>query len=632
MFARFIFSGLALLTLLALILKSLLLIWSPASFAALTTAQQIEALLWGWRFDFAAASLLWAPSALLCWVSLRLLRLRRLSWLWWWAPAMLLAGMQLADLMYFNDAGRHVGYEVREFIREFGGLFDTAIRQYSLPMLGFGLFGLVSAYLCHRGSVLPARPSMRQIELPLLLALLVAGIGIRGSLTEMPMKPDRAYTIGNPQQALLALNPSYAIISGLLSTKHKIARLHEQLPNPSSAEVAQLAPFMQHANGPYQAPSRKVNIILLLLESWPAEVMLSYNPAAPTNPPVTPQLDALHAEGMRTDGLLSGGRRTVEGFFSTLCSYQNPLEAGVPNTPLQSFSYRCLPELLSQAGWSTAVFQGMHKGETGSFSQQLGIEHSYGKLEMPSASVEMNSWGYQDPDLYRFVLNKAKSEQTPFFYVINNATPHDDKLPSDEPWVFGKESAEARKLSVLHYADQALGEFIRAYEQENLGPTLFVITADHTSGARSGNMGRYWIPFLLYATDGSIPIRHIPGIAGQQDIAPTILEYLGGEAPWFTGRSLLSQQPSGAGYATSGSLGWVSGETVIEYPLQQPDHLTCYNWKQDIAMTKPLPCPPHAAALRDLSWASTWYQQRLLFQGKTQEFGHISPVSLLDEK
>ena len=60
MFARFLFAGLALLALLALLLKSLILLWSPASFAALSSAQQLEAIVWGFRFDLAAACLVWA--------------------------------------------------------------------------------------------------------------------------------------------------------------------------------------------------------------------------------------------------------------------------------------------------------------------------------------------------------------------------------------------------------------------------------------------------------------------------------------------------------------------------------------------------------------------------------------------
>ncbi|MGL5392278.1 MAG: hypothetical protein ACRDA8_13055 [Shewanella sp.] len=75
----------------------------------------------------------------------------------------------------------------------------------------------------------------------------------------------------------------------------------------------------------------------------------------------------------------------------------------------------------------------MHKGETGLLARRLGTQASYGKLEMPAPGVEKNSWGYQDPDLYRFILNKARQESRPFFYMVNNTTTHDDQLPPGEP-------------------------------------------------------------------------------------------------------------------------------------------------------------------------------------------------------
>ncbi|WDO02755.1 LTA synthase family protein [Aeromonas allosaccharophila] len=625
MFARFLLSGLALLALLALLLKSLLLFWSPASFAVLTTTQQLEALLWGFRFDLAAAALLWAPAALLCWLAVRL-GLRRLSWLWWWVPALVLAGLQVADLMYFANAGRHIGYELGEVTREAGSLFTTALKQYPLLMITTLAGALASALLCRRQLRLPARMTIAKTELPLLLTLAVAVLCVRGSLTDLPMKPDRAYAIGNSQQALLALNPVYAMLVSTASADQTGGGtpLYHQLPQPTEPQLA----LLTHLDGrtPYQPPQRKMNIILMLLESWPAELMQSYNPAAPI---VTPHLDALHREGLRTDGLIAGGRRTVEGFFSTLCSYQNPLEAGIPNTPLQDQHYECLPRLLSDAGWSTAIFQGMHNGETGQLAQLLGTQASYGKLEMPPPQVEQNNWGYQDPDLYRFILSKAREESLPFFYMVNNTTTHDDQLPPGEPWLFGDQSNNERQMSVLHYADKALGRFIEEYKQADLGPTLFVITADHTAGERSGHMGRYWIPFLMFATDGSIAPYYQPGIGAQQDIAPTILDVLGGKALWFTGHSLRSEPPRGGIYTASGSIGRVYGEQIVEYPMQDPDKVTCFNWRKDLLLRSPQPCDEQAYRERDLSWATIWYQQTLLFAGKSREYGLLSPQSQL---
>lgn len=627
MFALFLLSGLLLLAFSALLLKSLLLIWSPHTFAMLTIGQQLEALFWGFRFDLAAAALLWAPSALLCWVSVRC-GMRRLHWTWWGVPTVILICLQIADLMYFDNSGRHIGYELAEVSREFGSLLITAVKQYSELMVSIFGVVIVCLLLCRRYICLPPRITVLNTELPFLIMVVIAVFCVRGSLTELPMKPDRVYAIGNPQQALIALNPSYAMLASTFSASRRegVNRpLFHHMPSPSTQLLEQLGHSISASQSVYQPVQKKMNVILMMLESWPAELMRSYNPLAPA---ITPYFDSLHKQGFRTDGLIAGGRRTVEGFFSTLCSFQNPLEAGIPNTSLQALQYECLPKLLSDAGWSTAIFQGMHKGETGQLAQQLGTQASYSKLEMPAPTVEQNSWGYQDPDLYRFILIKAREEKRPFFYMINNTTTHDDQLPPDEPWVFGNKNKSERQMSVLHYADKALGQFIQAYKELNLGPTLFIITADHTAGERSGHMGRYWIPFLVFSTDGTVEPSYQPGIGSQRDIAPTILSVLGAKVPWFTGRSLLQEVPAGGIYAASGTIGRVYGDNIIEYPMNNPEKVTCFNWKTDLQLRNPQVCDRDALHERDFSWATTWYQQTLLFAGKTTKYHLINPSSV----
>lgn len=619
MFFRFLFGGFLTLTLISLLGKATLLLWSPYSFDSLTLTDQLWALLWGIRFDLAAAALLWLPVTLLSYLMLRLGWRHHLSLRTLWAPAMLLLGMQLADLLYFDNSGRHVGYEIKELLPEFASLATTALTSYSLPTFSFLLLLGASGYYSRHRWPANTRPAWRQLDVPLLLWLAIGVVAVRGSLTDMPMKPDRAYAIGNNQQAVLAMAPAYSMLSSLME-KQQAKQLYLQAPAPQPARLTeQLADYLTSHQGSYHSPVKPLNVILFMLESWPAELMRSYNPIAPR---VTPELDKLRTRGITTDGLIAGGRRTVEGFYSALCSQPNPLGGGIPNTFLQSYSYRCLPAMLRDAGWEVAVFQGMHKGATGQFSQQLGVTSSYGKQEMPPATVEQNSWGYQDPDLYRFVLHKAQQEQKPFFYIVNNATTHDDKLPAGEPWVFGKADKAARQMSVMHYADRALGDFIREYEKSGIEHnTLLIFTADHTSGDRSGNMGRYWIPFSLFDTAGTIATQYKSGIGSQMDIAPTILDALGGRAPWFAGQSLLSHQPTGGSYFTEGTLGWVTTNQVVEHSLRDPAEHRCFNWRRDLPLARPEPCDVEAQGHIDFNQSFTWYAQALLFGGKTDSLG-----------
>ncbi len=617
LYLRFLFSGFFVLALLGFLIKSLLIFWAPQMFASLSAGQLIQALVWGFRFDLAAAAMLSMPVAILTYALQRLGLIRHLSLRWFWLPAWAMLGMHLADMMYFDHAGRHLGYEIRELFPELGGLLGTALLQYAPFLIIFVFLGAAGWRLSRRSWQAPA-PRWTRLEIPLLLWLAVGVLAIRGSVSDIPMKPDRAFAIGNELQALLALNPAYGILSSLFE-KNVATPIYLTAPEPDPAFLQQqLDAYLQNRDGPHQPPVKRMNIVLMMLESWPAELVHSYNAASLR---VTPELDALKGRGLSTDGLIAGGMRTTEGFFSALCSYQNPLGQGVPNTSLESHAYRCLPALLRDAGWHVAVFQGTHRGTTGQFSQRLGAESSFGKLDLPKPTIPKNSWGHQDPDLYRFVLEMAKQESRPFFYIINNASTHDAQLPPGESWEFGRETEEQRRMSVLHYADKALGEFLAAYETAGLGPTLFVITADHTAGGRSSTFGYFWIPFSMFATDDTVPNVYKPGIGSQRDIAPTIMDFLGGHAPWFSGRSLLSSPPGGGDYFANGIHGWVQDMNLIEYPMHSPNDLRCYTLNHGTEMQTARDCTRKDEHQRDFLRALTWYSQSLLFSGRTQAFG-----------
>ena len=623
MFFRFLIGAFASLVTASFLLKSTLLIWGADTFKQLPFADQLYALVWGLRFDLAIGGLVLIPIAIGTYLSIRVLKSTALSYAWVVVPIFLLSGIQLGDLIYFDNAGHHVSYEIKELINESSGLLDTALAGYPVSFLTLLAFAIAAFFLAKRRYPLVQKPTLLTLELPFMLGLFICLLFMRGSIRDIPLNTSYAFHAGSPQMATIALTPSFSMVYSLRTQTETLSPIYLTGPKPDAAFLkSNLGLFLQDKQGTYMAPQRKMNVVLFLLESWPAELMRSYNPAAPVT---TPQLDALTQRGLSTDGLMASGTRTVIGVFSSLCSYPSPLDSQIPKTKLQFLDYRCLPELMKDEGWQVSMFQGMFDGLTGELAKKIGVANSFGKLDMPPPTVELNSWGYQDPDIYKFVLQKAKQETKPFFYIINNMTTHDahaKQLPSDEPWVFGKGNKDEMQKSVLHYADRALGDFIKNYESSQLGPTLFVFTADHTAGQRSGNFGRYWIPFSMYATDGSVHKLHKPGVGSQIDVGPTILDALHGHAPWFAGQSLLKHGPSvGGGYFSSGNVGWVRGDIATEYPIKDPSQTTCYHWRQDLTYKTPIACTEDAKKTAAFSYAFTWYSQDLLFAGKTKSFG-----------
>ncbi|PCI02676.1 MAG: hypothetical protein COB79_01830 [Zetaproteobacteria bacterium] len=100
-------------------------IYHQQTVADLSLWQQFYALIWGIRFDMALAM----PMAL---VSLLLHRLSSmffsLSWHWYvvlWMPLIFI--VHTGDTLYFQDSGRHVGYEILAAQGDIFELFQHAL-------------------------------------------------------------------------------------------------------------------------------------------------------------------------------------------------------------------------------------------------------------------------------------------------------------------------------------------------------------------------------------------------------------------------------------------------------------------------------------------------------------------------
>lgn len=599
----------------------------------------VHALLWGLRFDLAIAAFLALLAYLIAYLAKRLLRwdyatvLRRVTYV----AVVFLVLLQGADLMYFSNTGRHLAYEALDAINDASALLGTAISLYWRSLLAE--LGLMAAalWLTHvwlgpsnpHWSGVPQPPAERgwrrvKPELALVAILLASVIMIRGGFQSIPLEPLHAQEIGNTREASLALNGAYNALFFSLSSKE----LHSvPIDFPDNAHTRDIVRALYPDSGLQavgaRAP-RNYNVIVFLLESWPAAYMKSYG----FDKDVTPHFGALRKVSLTTQGMLAGGHRTTEGMFASFCSEQNPLGATVAESPLENFHYTCLPDILRARGYSTAFFQGTHRNTsgTGAFAQLLGFQGSYGKEDIHHRRYTVNHWGVQDPDLYTFIHHKIDAMHQPFLIGINTATTHDLELPDGVKPTFGTATLEERNLNVLHFADWSLARFIKAVRHDpKIGPTLFVVLADHTTIFNQNNFNNYNIPFLIYAP-GIVQPRFVHRMVSQRDVAPTVLDLLHlPPAPWFTGKSVLrnDQGPYFADYYNNGILGWIEGSRLIEVPVVDPRRVHCYDYLQDRGQRHPLSCAAADRTMARQGLAFTRVAQDLLFSGHLRRFAAL---------
>lgn len=570
---------------------------------------KIYAIFYGYKFDLALCAILALLATLFDFSKKFMLGFSIIL-------LILVFAFGIGDIMYFSDSSRHISYEIKDTIKESVGLIGTAINDY-LPLLLGGIFGgIILIFIFYKIlNFTLEKIKFNKFYLP--LKLLVIGISvffIRGEFQDIPLNPGHSYKIGDSTLAMIALNPSYNAIFQNIRSKGDI----KQSPKfEVKNEELLVKNLYKNKILPYEKPTLdRPNVVIFFLESWSAAFFKPYGGKYD----VAPRLSEILEHSIRPKAMIANGHRTVEGVFSTLASFQNPLGKAVGRSSLEAYSYESLMNPLNKMEYYSAFFQGSNADTAAaSIALKLGFKDSFGRRDVKERIYEENRWGVHDEDLYNFVLSKAKSASKPFVFGINGATTHDSDLPKAYKMVhFSDDEKENVVLNTYHFSDESTYNFIK--KMEKLYPnTVFVILADHCARLPSGagDFINYMIPFAIYSP--KLQPKYIDEFVSQRDIAPTLMDLIVGDykkqAPGFSGKSLLRDDEFFGDFYSNGALGIVKNQVL--YKIVN-NNLQCF----DVSKFKPkaINCPKNADLIADEIKAFTNISQDLLFSGKTKEF------------
>ena len=575
----------------------------------------IYAVFWGYKFDFAV-------SAALAFLGTFFDFSKYLSSKLTSVLITTVFFLQIGDILYFDEASRHIAYEITDTLQDASSLLLTAYTQHLVLSVSALVFGLILLYLS--GTFFQRLRSVALSKSYLLQKLLLVGLTIfflRGMLQHIPLDPYQSNQIGNAKLATLSLNATYNVLYALANQKKKLQRV----PLPVlSDEIIQntmqeLYPKQKNKVQNFPLVKTKPNVVFLFLESWSAAYLKPYGYQYET----TPFFNQLLEKSLRPKMMIAGGHRTTEGMFTTLTSLQNPLGKTVANTHLQTFQFVSIINLLKEVGYTSAFFQGTSKetSGTGSFAQTLGFTHSFGKRDVTKRRYEENSWGVHDYDLYNFALSTVGSElKEPFVMGINGASTHDLMIPKAiKPIQFVDDENLNKKLNTFHFADFSLQHFIEA-TQKKYPNTIFVLFADHCGGGIEDSLKNYEIPFAIYAKDLLTP-KYYDLVLSQRDIAPTLYDMMLGDYKTsktpFSGKSLLQDKKFFADYYHNGVLGWVEKKRAIEFNVINKQ-LECFKLEEFEKVKQECGLKDKELQTRALSF--THLSQKLLFENKLDKF------------
>jgi glucan phosphoethanolaminetransferase (alkaline phosphatase superfamily) len=305
--------------------KLIFALYHSSQFNELAFTETLQALASGLKFDLAITAALGLIAYLIAYLGSRLLRLKFLAILRYstFFAITVLVILHGADMLYYAEAGRHLGYELKESFNSGAALAVAALSSYVVPV-ALQLVLLLPLYLFNSklftlwqtwGSVNRTGNPLRwfEPELSLLAALFLTIILVRGGFSSVPLEPLHAQEIGDSRQASLALNGAYnAVFSSV--TPYAI---HSAFSAPlSGSEVTLVRNLYQRQKQETPGGEFKPhNVIIIFLESWSGAYMASYGYETQT----TPFFDQLREKSLTTRGMLAGGHRTTEGMFATAC-------------------------------------------------------------------------------------------------------------------------------------------------------------------------------------------------------------------------------------------------------------------------------------------------------------------------
>jgi phosphoglycerol transferase MdoB-like AlkP superfamily enzyme len=279
--------------------------------------------------------------------------------------------------------------------------------------------------------------------------------------------------------------------------------------------------------------------------------------------PVTPSLDRLAGESMTFTRAFSQIRQgtTSDAELLAGCSLY-PLETGAVFTERYDVDFRCLPEVLREAGYHTVA---MHANWPNFWNRDrmypaMGYDTFFSIRDFDRTPVI--GLGLSDARFVEQAAERLAALPEPFYAVLVTLSNHapfvDPNLPRTLPLGVLEATAVGDYLNSVRFTDAALGALVdRLRATGLLDRSVLVVYGDHHGVPRSApgtallelpaHRADVWllhearVPLLVRLPAGRhAGPRHDP--AGQVDVAPTIADLLGlsSERTFFHGRSLVS--------------------------------------------------------------------------------------------
>ena len=388
-------------------------------------------------------------------------------------------------------------------------------------------------------------------------------ITARGGVQQIPINQSAAYYSNTNILNLAAVNSGFNLsISIIENYKNFGKNPYEYYSDSAARKTVQNLFAVEKDTTINVLTTQRPNIVLLILESWSADLVESLG----GEPGITPEFHELEKDGILFTGLWATGPRSEQAMGSIF--------GGFPAHPISSITvqpdkFSKLPTItkkLIDQGYHTSFYFGgqLIYGNIKGFILYNGFSRIIEGADF-GKEVLKGKLGAHDEFVLSRQITDLNKEKEPFFsalFTLSSHSPYDQPMEQVLDWG----DNEKQYINSAYYTDRSLGNYFReARKQPWYKNTLFILVADH-----SHNSYRNWsfttpnyhkIPMLFYGE--VIKPEHrgttVKNFANQSDMATTLLKQMNLDASEFHwSRNLFNPNTQQFAYFSfEEGLGWI---------------------------------------------------------------------------
>ncbi|HXB05640.1 MAG TPA: sulfatase-like hydrolase/transferase [Puia sp.] len=542
---------------------------------------------WGMRMDLSAIALLNVPAFLLFFLGQY-----RLAWGLFLVLNAAGMALNILDTGYYRFSRHRSNIDLWYVLGDSAGSFGSVVRLYFPLLLFFAASVFFLVRLANRVFLRGPQKAKFRILLPgQLILLLLLLLAIRGWQAR-PMLPATPLLELDPGVLPLAQNSVSTLAYSIAGRGRQVTTKRYFDPQ----ELERIAPT-NHRLGSTTVPGgamQKKNVVVFILESFSRCYVMPGDPWKAQ----TPFLDSLIRKSLFFPHSFANGFTSNQGIVAILGGL--PAFTDEPffyspyaNTPLHS-----LGNILKGAGYNTNFLMGAPRDHFGfgKLAHMAGIEYSYWQPDFNDNRYYDGNWGIFDGPFLQYGAQVLSAKPQPFMAVFFTISAHPPfTIPPELRQRFALPGQTPAQRSIS-YTDFALREFFAAsMDKPWFRNTLFVFCADHWLDPDDGKLGNSGlnnctIPIFIY-DPGAGGGEERTTVAGQVDIAPTVLDLLGYKGSYSGfGHSLLDTAMADSDRYVVNKVGAtyqiISSEYLLGYDPVEDKSRFLYHYAVDSALTK----------------------------------------------